>query len=108
MWQSIERNPKLETLLENLKKHDILRNKKIIIFTELKETAEYLTNGINSELGNIALLFHGGSREDALGIKIDNFDARARFQKEEYKILVSTEVLSEGVNLHRSQYSNKL
>ena len=31
-----------------------------------------------------------------------NFDARARKPKDDYMILVSTEVLSEGVNLHRS------
>ncbi len=101
-WNSIKRDPKLETLLWNLKNHSILKDKKIIIFTESKETAEYLTNRINSELGEIALLFHGGSLEVVRDKVIDNFDARARFKKDDYKILVSTEVLSEGVNLHRS------
>jgi len=33
---------------------------------------------------------------------LENFDARARHPKEDYRILVSTEVLSEGVNLHRA------
>jgi len=33
---------------------------------------------------------------------IDNFDARARFPRDDHRILVTTEVLSEGVNLHRS------
>ena len=33
---------------------------------------------------------------------IDNFDAKVRHKKDDYRILVSTEVLSEGVNLHRS------
>jgi superfamily II DNA/RNA helicase len=33
---------------------------------------------------------------------IENFDAKARFPKDDYRILISTEVLSEGVNLHRS------
>ena len=31
-----------------------------------------------------------------------NFDARAKFPKDDYRILITTEVLSEGVNLHRS------
>jgi len=102
MWQSIKRDPKLETLLENLKKHNILRNSKIVIFTESKETAEYLTKRINEKFGEITLLFHGGSPEIVRDRVIENFDARARNKKDDYKILVSTEVLSEGVNLHRS------
>lgn len=102
MWQTIKRDPKLETLLDNLKKHDILKNKKMIIFTESKETAEYLAENINNSLGNIALLFHGNSPEVIRDKVIDNFDARARNKKDDYKILVSTEVLSEGVNLHRA------
>jgi superfamily II DNA/RNA helicase len=44
-----------------------------------------------------------GSSSSALREKvIDNFDAKARNKKDEYRILVTTEVLSEGVNLHRS------
>ncbi len=104
MWEGIKRDPKIETLLKNLKNHNILKekDKKIIIFTESKETAEYLTSSINSEFGKIALLFHGSSSEAIRDKVIDNFDARARFKKDDYRILVSTEVLSEGVNLHRS------
>ncbi len=102
MWESIKRDPKLETLLENLRKNPILKNKKIIIFTESKETAEYLAQNINKSFGEIALLFHGGSSEGVKDKVIENFDARARNKKDDYRILVSTEVLSEGVNLHRS------
>ncbi|MCM8808125.1 MAG: helicase, partial [Candidatus Omnitrophica bacterium] len=103
MWQSIKRDPKLETLLTNLKTNPILKGKKIIIFTESKETAEYLTENINKDLGReIALLFHGNSPEYVKDKIVENFDARARNKKDDYRILVSTEVLSEGVNLHRS------
>ncbi len=102
MWKTIERDPKLETLLENLKNHQILKNNKLILFTESKETAEYLAENINKEIGNIALLFHGNSPENIKDKVIENFDAKAKHKKNDYKILVSTEVLSEGVNLHRS------
>lgn len=102
MWQSIKRDPKLKTLLDNLKNKDILQNKKIIIFTESKETAEYLKNNINKKFGDISVLFHGSSPEIIRDKVIENFDAKARNKKDDYKILVSTEVLSEGVNLHRS------
>jgi len=102
MWESIKRDPKIETLLENLENNYILKNKKIIVFTESKETAEYLTGEINKYFNEIALLFHGNSPEIIRDKVIDNFDARARNKKDDYRILVSTEVLSEGVNLHRS------
>lgn len=102
MWQTIKRDPKLETLLDNLKNHDILKNKKMIIFTESKETAEYLAENINNSLGNITLLFHGNSPEVIRDKVVENFDARAKNKRDDYKILISTEVLSEGVNLHRA------
>ncbi|HPO79302.1 MAG TPA: helicase-related protein [Candidatus Hydrothermia bacterium] len=101
-WQSIKRDPKLNTLLANLKTHEILKDKKIIIFTESKETAEYLTENINMTFGKTALLFHGNLSVKVRDEVIKNFDARARDKKDNYRILVSTEVLSEGVNLHRS------
>jgi len=102
MWENIKRDPKIEKLVYELKHNPVLKNRKIIIFTESKETAEYLAENINKELGSIALLFHGGSSESVRDKVIENFDARARNKKDDYKILISTEVLSEGVNLHRS------
>ena len=102
MWNNVKRDPKLETLLEKLEKDEILKRKKIIIFTESKETAEYLKEKINEKFGNIALLYHGQSPESIRDIIIENFDARAKNKKDDYRILVSTDVLSESVNLHRS------
>jgi superfamily II DNA/RNA helicase/HKD family nuclease len=102
MWNEINRDPKLNVLLDKLQNDPILKNKKVIIFTESKETAEYLTENINEKFGEIALLFHGNSSKDVKNKVIENFDARARNKKDDYRILVSTEVLSEGVNLHRS------
>lgn len=90
-------------MLSNLENNPILKDKKVIIFTESKETVEYLTEKINEHFKKeIALLFHGNSTEADRDKVIENFDARARNKKDDYGILVSTEVLSEGVNLHRS------
>lgn len=102
MWENIKRDPKLEKLLYELEYNPILKDKKIVIFTESKETAEYLVENINDKFGNIALLFHGEVSESVRDKVIENFDARAKNKKDDYRILVSTEVLSEGVNLHRS------
>lgn len=98
LWLDIDRDPKLEKLQKELKENKILKDKKIIIFTESKETAEYL----KSNLGEKTLCYTGSSSTTIRDKVIDNFDARAKEPKDDYQILVSTEVLSEGVNLHRS------
>ena len=102
LWSQVNRDPKLLTLLDQLSKNKILKKNKLILFTESKETAEYLTENINRKFSGAALCFHGGSGEATRDIVIQNFDAKARLQKDDYRILVSTEVLSEGVNLHRA------
>ncbi|MDP2932939.1 MAG: helicase-related protein, partial [bacterium] len=48
------------------------------------------------------LLFTGSSDESQRKEVIANFDTRAFQPQDKYRILVATEVLSEGVNLHRS------
>lgn len=109
MWQSIKRDPKLETLLFNLKNHNILKNKKLIIFTESKETAEYLTKNVNVTFGaDIALLFHGESSEFIRDKVIENFDAKAKNKKDDYQILISTEVLSRRCKSSSFKYCYQL
>lgn len=102
LWQRVARDPKLLKFLDELTKRPILKKSKLIIFTESKETADYLTKSINDNLKEKALYYFGGSQESVRDAVVENFDARARHPKDDYRILVSTEVLSEGVNLHRS------
>ena len=98
LWEKVDRDPKLLKLKEELSKNPILKGKKLIIFTESKETAEFLT----SQLGEKTLCYHGGVGESVKRDVIENFDAKARNKRDDYMILVATETLSEGVNLHRS------
>ncbi|OGW22038.1 MAG: helicase, partial [Nitrospirae bacterium GWC2_46_6] len=102
LWQRIDRDPKLETFAARLTENPILSKNKLIIFTESKETARYLSENINDKFPGSTLLFTGGSGEATRDKVIENFDAKARHPKDDFRILVSTEVLSEGVNLHRS------
>lgn len=102
LWQNIDRDPKLITFLNALAGKQVLKENKLIIFTESKETAEYLAGNIDEQFPGKILCFTGGSGEAIRDKVIENFDANARHPKDDYRILVSTEVLSEGVNLHRS------
>ena len=102
LWHHIDRDPKLLKFLGELSTNAVLKENHLIIFTESKETANYLFKNINEQYPNMVLCFTGDSSEATRDKVIENFDARARHPKEDYRILVSTEVLAEGVNLHRS------
>ena len=102
LWKEIKRDPKLESLIKNLNSNEVLKTNKIIIFTESKETAYYLEKNLEEKFPGKTICFTGGSGSSVKEKVIDNFDAKARNQSDEYRILISTEVLSEGVNLHRS------
>ena len=62
-WAKVNRDPKLNTLLEVLSTNKLLKSNKIILFTESKETAEYITEHINKAYKNQAICFSGGSGE---------------------------------------------
>lgn len=102
LWAKVERDPKLNALLTALSANQLLESSKIIIFSESKETAEYISGHLNTALNRQALCFTGDSGESVRQIVINNFDAKAKKPKDDHRILVATEVLSEGVNLHRS------
>lgn len=102
LWQHVNRDPKLLKFAGELSNNAVLKKNHLIIFTESKETANYLFKNIDQRFPGGVLLFTGDSGESVRDKVLENFDARARHPKDDYRILVSTEVLSEGVNLHRS------
>lgn len=102
LWKDIDYDPKLDSFVETINADKILKKNKLIIFTESKETAEYLSHKLETILHEKVLIYHGGSTDADLKVVIANFDARARHPKDNYRIIVTTEVLSEGINLHRS------
>ncbi len=102
LWKEIDRDPKLLKFIDILKSRKILKENKLIVFTESRETAEYLGKNLHKYLDIPILVFSGSSGAATREKVIENFDARARFKKNNYRILVTTEVLSEGVNLHQA------
>ena len=101
-WKKITRDPKWDSFRTILKKTPLLKEGKLIIFTESKETADYLAEKIHDDVEPHVLLFTGASLKTVREDVTANFDAKAYRPKDEYRILVATEVLAEGVNLHRS------
>lgn len=102
LWKLVDRDPKLIKFIDRLSNNTILKQSKLIIFTESKETAEYLEKNIKKDQSGKVICFHGSSKSNIRDKIIDNFDARAKYPRNDYRILISTEVLAEGVNLHQS------
>ncbi len=104
LWSGITRDPKLLAFVDILSSHSVLHDKKskLITFTESRETAEYLAAKLEKVFPREVLMFSGISKAATREKVIENFDARSRQPKDDYRILITTEVLSEGVNLHRS------
>lgn len=102
LWAHVHRDPKLLTFLDQLSTEPGLKKNHLIIFTESKETADYLFTNLDSKHPEKVLCYTGSSGEATRDKVIENFDARARHPKDDFRILVATEVLAEGVNLHRS------
>jgi len=102
LWSKVDHDPKLLKFIDLLSSRPILKKNKVIVFTESKETADYLAQRLDKKFLNTVLSFTGASSAAVREKAIENFDARTRFPKDNYRILITTEVLSEGVNLHRS------
>ncbi|HZK55290.1 MAG TPA: helicase-related protein [Desulfosporosinus sp.] len=102
-WTEITVDPKLAQFKKELKTNKVLSDNKIIIFTESKETAGYLGDALAETYGDRVVVFSGESSEY---LKRDIERSYNPLYKDagqdKYNILITTDVLAEGVNLHRS------
>ena len=108
-WKNIgiDKDKKFQKLIEKLKSFKKENDKrKIIIFSEFKDTADYLYESIqkDEELNNIFKPLKSTSESKNRDIVADNFDASIKEdkQKNDYFLLIATDTLSEGINLHRA------
>jgi len=97
-WANMVDDPKLETFKEILRSQ---KGRRIVVFTESRETACYLERKLKEFR---VLCVHGGNRDKLKETIRENFDANydLRKQKDDYDIIITTDTLSEGVNMHRS------
>lgn len=102
LWKGIKRDPKIEAFRDKLGEEEPFKNGKSIIFTESKETAEYLVKHLEVFFPGEIIYFSGESSKDEREVVMQNFDANSSIIKNDYKILITTDVLSEGSNLHQA------
>lgn len=112
LWESVDADPKLEAFTTALKDDSVLNDRRLIVFTESKETGEYLFERINQQYPGRVMFFSsiGGlsgnpqvTHNPALARdKIQAaFDPNHKERDERLRILITTDILSEGINLHR-------
>ena len=90
----------LREILENEYMHDTQGNRrKLLIFTEARDTLEYLQEKITSYIGKAeeVAAIHGGVKREARRNIIQAFN-----QDKDLKILVANDAAGEGVNLQRA------
>ena len=90
-----------DILKHELFKKDRNPGQKLVIFSESVDTVEYLQHRIGRD---DVLVISAGNRNKLFKTIQENFDAnypKAK-QKNDYNIIITTDVLAEGVNLHRS------
>ena len=102
-------DPKLDKLIKVLEPEllskDLNPAQKLVIFSESKDTTDYLAEKIGSIKKVKILKIDAKNRERHQDVIQANFDAAVtptRKQKNDYNIIITTEVLAEGVNLHRA------
>ena len=76
---------------------------KLVVFSESVDTLNYLKDRIEKEVGRKDVLTVTAENRNNKSIDIrENFDANSGVQKNQYNIILTSDVLAEGVNLHRS------
>ncbi len=111
LWLDIDQDPKLTQFIAELRENKLLKKKKVVIFSESTETGNYLYRKLDEQFPNKVMFYcssdgkfqgHRLNKTSARQLIEANYDPNFHDQKNNVRILISTDVLAEGVNLHRS------
>ncbi|MCB9044473.1 MAG: SWF/SNF helicase family protein, partial [Chitinophagales bacterium] len=108
-WKIIDGNndPKWEEFLKQLNENYFNKDKnelgKLVIFTESVDTLDYLNGRIEKETNLKILSITAENRNRDFETIRENFDANFEGKfKYDFDIILTTDVLAEGINLHRA------
>jgi len=105
-WAKNPQDPKFDAFKENLKPELFNPQKntsgKLVIFSEAIDTVQALARAVKAK-GYKPLVITAVNRDEREKIIEENFDANYEGEwKDDYNVIITTEVLAEGVNLHRA------
>lgn len=106
-WSKIKEDPKLDAFLKvldaELLNSTINPTGQLVVFTESTDTANFLQEKVEAHLSTKVLNVSSENRSKLFDVIQENFDANYLGErKNDFKILITTDVLAEGVNLHRA------
>lgn len=106
-WDEVSEDPKLELFIDKLKHEffdkEINPTGKLVIFSESVDTVNYLTEQLQNRLHRHDILdVCASNRTNRQDILRKCFDANYAGQSDEFNIVITSDVLAEGVNLHRA------
>ncbi|MDR2152252.1 MAG: phospholipase D-like domain-containing protein [Helicobacteraceae bacterium] len=106
-WDKITEDPKLDLFIKTLESEIFNKkqnpNGKLVIFSESVDTVNYLEEALKKRLDRDDILKVWSGNRDKRNEDIQrSFDANYAEQSDEYNIIITSDVLSEGVNLHRA------
>ena len=106
-WDKENDDPKFDKFRENLTDvffdTTINPSGKLVLFSESVDTLTYLYRRLTEEMGRTDVLMVTAANRNRLSQTIkENFDANFDSDSMRYNIIITSDVLAEGVNLHRS------
>lgn len=106
-WELETKDPKFDKFRENLTQNffnkDINPSGKLVLFSESVDTLHYLYERLTRDIGRRDVLMVTAANRNRLTQTIkENFDANFGSASMHYNIIITSDVLAEGVNLHRS------
>ena len=103
IWSMIDADPKLDEFKRNLAENGHIKGKKTIVFTEAKDTADYLYEELKKSYGERIINCSSESSKVLKDEIEDSFNPKFKNKNnDKYDLLITTDVLAEGINLHRA------
>lgn len=106
-WTQVAEDPKFDLFVEKLTNRlfDKALNPtgKLVVFSESVDTVDYLVKHLSHRLARKDILkVYSGNRDKLRKTIMECFDANSEKQSDEYNIVITSDVLAEGINLHRA------
>lgn len=96
-----QNDPKADRLIKGIEEF-LKEGRKVVIFTEYTDTARHLEEILKRHFKDKVLVAYGNIGKTTFEEIAKNFDAQYKYQEDKYKILLTTDKLSEGYNLNRA------
>jgi superfamily II DNA or RNA helicase len=96
-----QNDPKADRLIKGIEEF-LKEGRKVVIFTEYTDTAKHLDDILKKHFKDKVLVAYGNIGKTTFEEIAKNFDAQYKHQEDKYKILLTTDKLSEGYNLNRA------